>query len=119
MAEVSFGIVCACIPPLRPALRPILQKLRLISGAPPVTKDTPVSTPQISNTRTFERRRTLSRIEETGVAACDFNEQLEMDEFMGTFRQYLGSSSASLKVTPSEAGTIGERGSATSERLFV
>ncbi|KAH6723905.1 hypothetical protein BKA61DRAFT_17826 [Leptodontidium sp. MPI-SDFR-AT-0119] len=116
MAEVSFGIVCACIPPLRPALRPILQRLRLISGSPPVTKDTPVSTPQISDTRQFERRRTLSRIEETGT--YDHNEHIELDQFMSSFGQYLGSS-ASLRPTPSETGTIGERASATSEHLFV
>ncbi|PVH89962.1 hypothetical protein DL98DRAFT_8513 [Cadophora sp. DSE1049] len=117
MGEVCLGIICACIPPLRPAFRPILQKLRLVSRTSPVDKCkvTPVSTPQISQHPYFEQRRRergLSRIVEDGP-----EENIEFDEFEESFRQYLGSSVNSLR--PSENGTIGERGSATRERLFV
>ncbi|KAH7419014.1 hypothetical protein BKA64DRAFT_649874 [Cadophora sp. MPI-SDFR-AT-0126] len=115
MGEVSLGIICACIPPLRPTFRPILQKLRLVSRTPPIDKCkvTPVSTPQVSQHPYFERRRerALSRILEDGP------ENIEFDEFEESFRQYLGSSVSSLR--PSETGTIGERGSATSARRFV
>ncbi|KAK0124240.1 hypothetical protein ONS95_009215 [Cadophora gregata] len=116
MGEVSLGIICACIPPLRPAFRPILKKFRLYSRMSPVDKAkvTPVSTPQTSQHPYFERRRerALSRIAEDGPV-----ENIEFDEFEESFRQYLGSSVASLR--PSDTGTIGERGSATSTRLFL
>ncbi|CZT52014.1 uncharacterized protein RSE6_13247 [Rhynchosporium secalis] len=122
MAEISFGIICACIPPLRPALRQILQGFQLAKLPSSVTKDTPANTPEVIDTPRFEhkRRPTESRIEETGSRLVYIQNNIELEEFdEGPYRQYMGSSMTSLRPTPSESSTIHERGSATSVKFYV
>ncbi len=112
MAEVSFGIICACVPPLRPALAPFFHKIRALGTTPKTDVTTPVTSPQANDFRAYQQQR-LSRAQEV--------DNVEMDEFDQNFRQYLGASMQPphARTNPSQASTIGERGSATSERIFL
>jgi len=136
MGEVCLGIICACIPPLRPAFRPILQKLRIVSTPPPVFKGrvrmlTDAEMGAIMRAHPYVRahpgymaspyyaQRRPERLETIGPILSRINEDhsdesIEFDEFEESFRQYLGSSIAKVHTGP-----ISERGSATSARYFV
>ncbi|PBP27865.1 integral membrane protein [Diplocarpon rosae] len=97
MAEVSFGILCACIPPLRPALHPIMQSIRTLFGMEAPVK--PIASPMPTQTNDFReyRRHRLTRV-------ADMERDLDMDDLDRNFSQYLGSSS--IRVGNSETSTI-------------
>lgn len=81
MMEVSFGIICACIPPLRPAMRLLIRNLRSCLGIvePPKPARSPM--PTSSNDFSPEPKRGGGRLE---------NGVLEMGIFE---RRNLGSTS--------------------------
>ncbi|KAJ5042924.1 uncharacterized protein L3040_004314 [Drepanopeziza brunnea f. sp. 'multigermtubi'] len=82
MAEVSFGITCACVPPLRPVFRLIKQRIRKLFGCTEPRKTTP--SPNSSESRDYLREFRKQDLKGQG------NSGLDMDEFE---RKYMGSSS--------------------------